>query len=42
MGYRALQDLATGEKLFHHSLSISQNKTEISPQNLHEYWLGFK
>lgn len=42
MGYRDLQGSATREKLFHHSLSISQNKTEISPHNLHEYWLGFK
>lgn len=41
-GYRSLQDSATGEKLFHHSLSISQHKTEIRPHNLHEYWLHFK
>lgn len=33
-GHGALQDSVTGEKLFHHSLSISQNETEISPHNL--------
>lgn len=34
IGYRALQDSAMGEKLFHYSLSISQNETDISSHNL--------